>query len=73
LLRRAFRDVHINKGDFKTIDQVPIKMNWIPIKKLIPLVYRFETYRSYTLSIGSFNTMCVVGELNEQMLVRGNG
>jgi hypothetical protein len=27
LLRRAFRDVHINKGDFKTIDQVPIKMN----------------------------------------------
>jgi hypothetical protein len=44
--------------DFKTIDQVPIKMNRIRIKKLIPLVYRFESYRSYILSIGSFDTMC---------------
>jgi hypothetical protein len=62
-----------SKVDFKTIDQVPIKMNWISIKKLSPLVYRPETYCSYIPSIGSFNTMCVVGELNEQVLVRGNG
>jgi hypothetical protein len=29
-----------------------------PYQKLIPLVYRFEVYRSYILSIGSFNPMC---------------
>jgi hypothetical protein len=40
------------KVDFKTIDQVLIKKNGIPIKKLIPLVYR-----SYILSIGSFNAL----------------
>jgi hypothetical protein len=43
----------LGRVDFKTIDQVLIKMNWIPIKKLIPLFYRFETYRSYVFSIGS--------------------
>jgi hypothetical protein len=45
-----------NKVHCKTIDQVLVKMNWIPIQKLIPLVYRFETYCSCILFIGSFNT-----------------
>jgi hypothetical protein len=35
---------------------------------LIPLVYRFETYRSYILSIGSFNAMC--GSLVHQHFIQ---
>jgi hypothetical protein len=58
-----------HKVDFKTIHQVPIKMNRISVKKLIPLVYRFETIVHPFFPLERL----MLGELNEQMPVRANG
>jgi hypothetical protein len=68
-IHSGFLVAFIHQIDFKTTDQVPIKMNWIPLKSwsywpiiLKPIVHTF------------FRLDCLMlGELNEQMLVRGNG